>query len=397
VTDRAEVEPFEVHVPDAVLDDLTDRLRRFRTTPDFANDDWSYGFNGEFLAKLRRYWLEGYDWRSQEERINAWPQYMATVDGLPIHFVHVRGKGPSPVPLVLTGGWPWTFWDFHKVLAPLTDPAAHGGDPADSFDVVVPSMPGFGFSSPVSRPGLNYWTVADLWVTLMSDVLGYERFAAHGADIGSLVTAQLGHKYADHLVGIHCCGALTLGSWATDRAWSSLLGTLAERAPADLREQVVAWEKDRASHLTVQVIEPQTLAYAMNDSPVGLAAWILERRRSWSDCGGDIESVFSLEDLTTTAMIYWVTGTFASAARYYADATRNRWSPAHDGSPVVPAPTGVSLFAANNPPGYDSGWIGTYYNLVFQRDHPTGGHFPPLEQPKTLVDDLRAMFRPLRS
>jgi pimeloyl-ACP methyl ester carboxylesterase len=385
-----------VAVPDGELKDLQERLERFRPVADFANADWSYGFNGDYLNSLRRHWLTTYDWRSVETQMNELPQFVTTIDGLPIHFVHVRGNGPAPVPLVLTGGWPWTFWDFRRVIGPLTDPGAHGGDPADAFDVVVPTMPGFGFSSPLTRRGVNFWVVADLWLTLMTEVLGYERFAAHGADIGSLVTAQLGHKYAERLVGIHCCGALTLAAWNQDRAWGSLLATLAERAPAELRDEVIAWEKDRASHVTVQVIEPQTLAYAMNDSPLGLAAWLLERRRSWSDCHGEIESVFERDDLITTVMIYWLTQTFASAARYYAEATRNRWIPSHEGSPVVPAPLGMSLFAANNPPGYDSSWIGGYYNLVFLREHAAGGHFPPVEQPAALVDDLRSMFRPLR-
>lgn len=392
-----EPERFTIHVPDAALADLRERLERFRPVEDFANDDWTYGFNGDYVAELHAHWLTAYDWREQERRINGRPHFRTTIDGVPVHFIHVRGTGPSPVPLILSGGWPWTFWDFHRVIGPLTDPAAHGGDPADAFDVVVPSLPGFAFSSPLRVPGMNYWVAADVWAKLMTDVLGYDRFAAHGADIGAILTAQLGHKHAERLIGIHVCGALTLSSWHTKRPWAELMAPLFERSSAALRDDLLAWERERISHLAVQCIEPQTLAYAMNDSPVGLAAWLLQRRRSWSDCHGNIERVFDKDDLITTTMIYWLTQTFATAARYYVDATRNPWVPSHGRTPVVEAPTGVSMFAFNNPPGYDPSWIGDYYNLTFRRDHPTGGHFPPIERPDTLVQDLRDMFQPLRA
>jgi pimeloyl-ACP methyl ester carboxylesterase len=227
-------------------------------------------------------------------------------------------------------------------------------------------------------------------------VLGYQRFAAHGADIGSLVAAQLGHKYTDCVAGIHLCGALRLHSWHTKRPWADLMGPVLQRCAVEDRDDLIAWERERVSHIAVQSIEPQTLAYAMNDSPLGMAAWLVERRRSWSDCDGDVESVFTKDDLITSTMIYWLSQTFATAARYYLDAGRYPWAPTHDRSPIVETPTGISAFAGNLPPGYDGSWCRDYYNVIFQREHPKGGHFPPVEQPAALVEDLRDTFRLVR-
>src|SRR5882757_5025235 len=180
------IEPFSIEIPEQSLSDLRRRLVNARWVQDFSNDDWAYGTNGEYLRELVDYWLADYDWRRHEREINAVPQFRTVIDGSPIHFQHVRGKGRNSMPLVLTHGWPWTFWDFHKLVGPLTDPAAHGLDPADSFDVIVPSLPGYGFSTPLATPGLNFWNTADLWVELM-DRLGYRRFAAHGGDWGALL------------------------------------------------------------------------------------------------------------------------------------------------------------------------------------------------------------------
>lgn len=263
--------------------------------------------------------------------MNEWPNYRTELDGLPIHFVHVKGKGPDPIPLILSHGWPWTWWDFHKVLGPLTDPGAHGGDSADSFDVVLPSLPGYGYSSPLTEAGVQWMTTADLWVRLMEG-LGYDRFAAHGGDWGGLITAQLGHKYAGKLIGCHIgvCTPMTL---------------VETGLPTE--DQYADHEKDRfhhtakqmsehaTSHLVVQSDDPQTLAYGLHDSPAGMASWIIERRRSWSDSKGDVESVFSKDGLITTTMVYWVTETMVTSMRYYWEAqhtcgsrstTVGRWS-----------------------------------------------------------------------
>jgi len=196
-------EPFTVAIPDETLRDLKERLKRTRFAADFANDGWQYGTNLEYLKRLLEYWIDGYDWRRAEREINTFHHYTTRIEGIPIHFIHEPGKGPHPIPIVMSHGWPWTFYDFHKVIRPLADPAAFGGDPADAFDVIVPSLPGYGFSTPLTVTGINYWRTADLWVALMRDVLGYKKFAAQGGDWGALVSAQLGHKYAELLYGVH--------------------------------------------------------------------------------------------------------------------------------------------------------------------------------------------------
>ncbi len=390
-------EPFTVDVPEEVLEDLHTRLSRTRLADDFGNDDWSYGFKREELAEYLAYWQDGYDWRAQEREINSFANYRVVIDEIPVHFIHERGKGPNPVPLILTHGWPWTFWDFHKVIGPLTDPASFGGDPADSFDVIVPSLPGYGFSSPLRTPKLAHWAISDLWVRLMQDVLGYERFAAHGGDWGGLITSQLGHKYADRLIGVHLVGAATPGLFNVDRPWADLLKNFIDkRMPQSDRSALVAWESRHASHAAVHSIDPQTLAYALDDSPAGLCAWLLDRRRTWSDCGNDLTSVFSRDELLTFVTIYWVTRTFGTSARLYKDSATNWWTPSHDRTPLVEAPTGISIFTRDMPPGASWDNLSSDFNLQFFREHDRGGHFAPAEQPETLVTDLRDSFRPLR-
>ena len=205
-----DAKPFTIAIPDATLTDLQERLRRTRYPIDFANENWAYGTNRAYLEEVVAYWRDHYDWRKHEAEMNRFAHYRTTIDGIPIHFIHERGKGPKPIPLILSHGWPWTFWDLQKVIRPLADPAAFGGDPADAFDVVVPSLPGFGFSTPLTTPGINWWRTADLWVTLMRDVLGYPKFAAEGGDWGAFVTQQLGHKYPQHLIAIYLTLAIPM-------------------------------------------------------------------------------------------------------------------------------------------------------------------------------------------
>src|SRR5215510_1127401 len=203
-------EPFVVAVPEDTLTDLRERLARTRWPDEIGNDNWQYGTNLAYLKELVTYWQTTYDWRQHERAINAFRHYRVTIDGQPIHFIHEPGRGPKPMPLILTHGWPWTFWDFHKVIRPLTDPAAFGGDPHDAFDVVVPSLPGFGFSTPLAKTGIAIREVSDRWVVLMREVLGYDRFAAQGGDIGALVSADLGHAHAEHVIGVHLNMAIPL-------------------------------------------------------------------------------------------------------------------------------------------------------------------------------------------
>jgi hypothetical protein len=197
-----DIEPFKIDIPQHQLDDLHARLKRTRWAAEFANDDWSYGANGAFLKDLVAHWRDSYDWREREREMNKLDHRKTVIDGNPIHFVHVQGRGPKPMPLMLNHGWPWTFWDFQKIIGPLSDPASYGGDPADAFELIVPSLPGYGFSTPLRKTGINFWTTADLWAALMRR-LGHERFATQGADWGAFVSSQLGHAYADRLIGLH--------------------------------------------------------------------------------------------------------------------------------------------------------------------------------------------------
>lgn len=382
--------PYAIDVPQADIDDLRHRLSRTRWPDDVGNAAWVYGVERGWLAEMARYWADGYDWRRHETAMNVHPHFRAEIDGVPIHFVHVRGAGPAPMPLVLTHGWPWTFWDLKDLIGPLTDPAACGGDAGDAFDVVIPSLPGFGFSVPLPRTGINVRVIAALWVKLMRDLLGYDRFAAYGGDWGAIVTAELGHAHPQHLIGVELSmpvipgvnrRQLTADRYADDEQW--MLARSAEAEPL-IR-----------SHVAVHATDPQTLAYALTDSPSGTAAWIWERRRAWSDCGGDVTSVFSRDDLCTTASIYWLNGSIATSLRLYFEHFNSGWLPVHDRHPTLEVPTGFAIFPkelALLPRSVAA----EQTNLQRWTVMPRGGHFAPAEQPQLLVEELRAFFRDLR-
>jgi pimeloyl-ACP methyl ester carboxylesterase len=384
------VTPFSISIPDEILTDLRDRLSKTRWAEDFGNENWAYGTEQGYLAELVRYWQEGFDWRAQEKALNAFNHYRTTLDDLPLHFIHERGKGPHPVPLILSHGWPWTFWDMHKIIRPLTDPAAFGGDPLDAFDVVVPSLPGFGFSTPLKKTGMNWWKTADLWVRLMEG-LGYPRFAAHGGDWGAMLTLQLGHKYADRVLGVHTTGLAPLDIFTKGPPPAS------EYSPDEQEglERTRRTLTKGSGYSAIQSTCPQTLAYAMHDSPVGMCAWLLEKRRAWSDCGGDVEKVFTRDELLITMTLYWVTQSFGSAARFYYEAINQPWQPSHNQMPVIQAPTAVSI-TPHSLSKMPRRWSERYFNLQRCTDFPGGGHFLPMEQPELLVQDIRDFFRPLR-
>jgi pimeloyl-ACP methyl ester carboxylesterase len=397
------LEPSPIHVPEEVLEDLRTRLRLTRWPDDVGNDDWSYGVGRAFLQELAEYWRDEYDWRKAEAGLNAYEHYRTEVDGVPVHFMRKPGVGPDPVPLILSHGWPWTFWHWSKVIGPLADPAAYGGDPADAFDVIVPSLPGFGFSTPLpDHPDMNFWKAADLWHTLMTRTLGYGKYAAGGCDIGGLITSQLGHKYPGELHAIHIGSGLNLDFFTGDRAWDLSGGKpLPEGLPEALHRQFVAMERRNAVHLCAHTLDPSTLSYGLTDSPVGMLAWLLERWWSWSDCGGDVETVFTKDDLLTHAMIYWVNNAIGTSVRYYANANRYPWTPVHDRRPVVEAPVGITFVGYENPPGVTTeqragfwsrmreGW----FDPVNLTAHDDGGHFIPWEVPDAWVGDLRRTFR----
>lgn len=383
--------PFTVAIPDERLGNMRRRLRETSWAPDFGNDRWRYGVERGWLEEMVRYWGEEFDWRAQEAAINRVPQYRVEIDGVPIHFIHARGRGPRPLPLVLTHGWPWTFWDWHDVIGRLVDPAAYGGDPADSFDVVVPSLPGVGFSTPLNTTGLNSRRVARLWMRLMRDVLGYERFGAGGCDWGAIVTAELGHAHPDSLTGVWLTLPMLPGvslrelrpeAFAPEEQW--------------MVERVVEARPLIQSHRTVHQHEPQTIAYALADSPTGTAAWIWARRRDWSDCGGDVLSVFDRDFLCTTASIYWLTGTIATSLRlYYEQFNPGPPPPLHDRRRVIDVPTGFGVFPKELLM-MPRRLAAELTDLRRWSVLPRGGHFAPSEQPQLVADELRAFFAPLR-
>ncbi len=386
------VVPFRVDIAEADLEDLRERLRETRWPVELMdNANWQAGANLACMRELVAYWLDSYDWRAQEQAINGFANFKTRIDGVPIHFIHERGKGPNPMPLVVNHGWPWSFWDMQKIIRPLTDPASFGGDPADAFDVVAPSLPGFAFSEPLDDPDMNAFAVADLWVKLMAR-LGYDRFAAEGGDIGGAVVSQLGHKYPERLFGAHLHFIMpskapfpTLADYGPEEEhWKPKNATLEKN-----------WEfmRDGAAYMNIQRTRPQTIAYAMHDSPVGLAAWLIEKRRYWSDSRDGLESAFSKDDLITGVMLYWLTETYITTARYY----HNRGSGhVHDRTPVVEAPTAVIQFEGDvtlRP----RRWAARYFNVQRWNVVPRGGHFAPMESPERLVEDLREFFRPMRA
>lgn len=385
-----EPQTFEPDLPAEVLADLRDRLVRARWPQVIGEDSWRYGVPGSWLREMVEYWADGWDWSIEAERMRRWQHHRAVIDGVPVHWLHAPAARPDAPPLVLTHGWPWTFWDFRDVIGPLSRPEDHGGDPADAFDVYVPSLPGFGFSTPLRTAGVDVARVAELWVSLMTDVVGVDRFCAHGGDWGALVTAQLAHAHADRLVGAHLAMAFVPGidrsslpaeAWADDEGW--------------MVERNVESQPLIRSHVTAHTLDPQTLAYGLVDSPVATAAWIWERRRNWSDCGGDIESVFSREHLCTTAALYWCTGAITSSLRLYHEQFTGSWTIVHDRTPRLEAPTAVAVFP-KDVVHLPRSVLEQHCDLRRSTVMPRGGHFGAAEQPELLVEDLRAFFRALR-
>jgi len=387
-------ERFTIAIPEADLADLRARLERFRAAPDFGNADWRYGMNGASLRALVDAWLDDWDWRAAEAEMNRYEHWRVVIDGVPIHYLRrpgVASAGARPIPLVVTHGWPWTFWDHRYVIDPLADPAAHGGDPADAFDVIVPSLPGYAFSSPLETTGVGWARTADLWAKLMKEVLGYPRFAAAGGDWGAFVTAQLGHKYADLLHGVYESfpaipgldySAVDESQYAPDE--KALYARRVEAGPST------------ASHMAVHSMDPQTLAFALNDSPAGLLAWIVERRRAWSDCGGDVERAFTREHLLTTVSILWLTQSIGSSLRFYWETARQDWKPSHARTPTIEAPTAMAILPRDVFP-LPRRLVERHANLQHWRVYPKGGHFGPAEAPEVYVEDVRAFFRRFRA
>jgi pimeloyl-ACP methyl ester carboxylesterase len=339
------------------------------------------------MQRLCHHWLHDFDWRAQEQRLNRLPQFVATTGEMDIHFVHQRGTGPSPLPIVLTHGWPGSFVEMEHIIPLLADPGAHGGDPADAFHVVVPSLPGYGFSPAPTRAGVSSRSIAQLWHRLMEG-LGYTRFAAQGGDIGAGVSTWLARLFPDGLAGVHL--NYIPGSFRPALGPTSPPMTIEEQA---FLERVSSWAAEEGAYAALQGTKPQTLAFSLTDSPVGLAAWIVEKFRSWSDCDGDIERVFSMDTLLTDISIYWFGDSPAASLRLYKE---NRLRPlSFDLDERVRPPFGVVLFPRELPMPPRS-WVERVFDVVRWTEMPAGGHFAALEQPELLAHEIRAFVRPLR-
>ena len=384
-----EVTPFKVQVSDATLEDLRERLTRTRWPDEISGSEWGYGSDLAYVKELVDYWLTRFDWRAQEAFINSFAHFRTTVDGLGIHFIHERGKGPDPLPLIVTHGWPSTFFEMLKIIPRLTDPAAYGGDPADSFDVIVPSMPGYGFSDPSQEPGMNISRISDLWAKLMTENLGYQRFGAQGGDWGASITARLGFAYPEQVAGIHVT-AVSSASMSPDLGAGTRELSKPELALLEEREQ---WRLAEGGYSHIQGTKPQTLSYGLNDSPTGLAAWIVEKFRTWSDCAGDVESRFTKDELLSNITLYWATQSIGSSTRLYYESQHNPWT--FQPGESIRVPCAVALFPADlsHPPRE---WAERSYNVQRWTEMPRGGHFAALEEPDLLAQDMREFFRALR-
>ncbi|MGR4880712.1 epoxide hydrolase family protein [Streptomyces sp. LARHCF249] len=380
------MKPFTIDVPDSVLDDLRARLARTRLPVRSPGTRWSAGTDPDYLRELLDYWVAGFDWRAREGWLNSFPQYLADVDGQTVHFVHVPGVrtagGPAPLPLVVTHGWPYSFAEMLPLVPLLTDPVAHGGDPGDVFDVVVPSLPGFGFSTPSGNGPVTGPAVAETWARLMSEVLGYRRFGTYGEDIGSSVSHWLAAGHPDKVVGIHVAQAAYP---PVERS-----GDLTAAEQEFLASSATKWDNATA-YAELQSTRPDTLAAALLDSPSGLAAWLAEKFREWSDCDGDLERRFSKDELLTTIMLYWATGTIGSSFRPYFDQRGDRRLPL----PVLTVPAGITVGVGDL--GMPRSLADrTYTDIRYWHDLPAGGHFVANEEPELVAADIRAFFRPLR-
>lgn len=380
------VEHFHIQVSDKILDDLKYRLAHVRWPAPLKDSGWERGSEMNYLQSLVSYWRDHFDWRVQESELNRFSQFHCNIDGIDVHFVHECGTGPCPLPIILTHGWPDSYTRYRKIIPLLTNPSLYGGDPEDSFDVIVPSLPGFGFSRCPEHSGLNNFHVSELWAKLMKDELGYGRFAAAGGDIGSGVTRYLAYNHPELLVGIHLTDIGIIKSLMASNNQIKL-----SEEEQQYKKLAQEWISSEGAYMSIQSTKPQTLAYGLSDSPVGLAGWIVEKFRGWSDCNGDLGERFSMDELLTNIMIYWVTNTIGSSARMYYENTHSLPSLGH-----ITVPTGVALFPADIllPP---KEWAARNLNITRWTLMPRGGHFTAMEEPELLADEIRAFFRPFRT
>ncbi|MER6241663.1 epoxide hydrolase family protein [Streptomyces griseorubiginosus] len=395
MTSTDSITPFRVDIPQRDLDDLHARLDRTRWPDDLSATGWAYGVPAAYLRELAHHWRHSYDWRAAEAELNAWPQFTTVIDGTTVHFAHVRSPEPDAAALILTHGWPGSIVEFLDVVGPLTDPAAHGGDPADAFHVVVPSIPGFGLSGPPADTGWEAGRIAGAWAELMTR-LGYERFGAQGGDWGAAISRELGRAHPGRVVGVHL--NLLPGAQATREPTEEELAAL---EPGERERTLESWRRWRdwssegTGYAVLNSTRPQTVGYALTDSPVGQLAWIVEKFQAWTDSAELPEEAVDRDRLLTNVMLYWLTGTAASAARiYYERAHATGESAARPTAPST-APTALALFPAELQIPLRHKAERTE-NIVRWTELGRGGHFAAMEEPDLLVEDIRAFFRQLR-
>jgi epoxide hydrolase len=383
------IDEFRIEVPDSELDDLRERLLRTRWPEAETVDDWSQGVPLAYLRELCGYWADAYDWRATERRLNALPQFRTEIDGLGIHFLHVRSPHAGALPLVITHGWPGSIVEFLKVIDPLTDPTTHGGDASDAFHVVCPSLPGYGFSDKPRRTGWGVERIAAAWIQLMAR-LGYERYGAQGSDWGTSISAAIGQQDPEHVAGIHLTPPLAPPDPAT-------LDDVTERERAALAslEHAAEWDSGYSrEHAT----RPQTIGYALVDSPVALCAWIVEKLWAWTDCDGHPENALTRDEMLDNLMLYWLPRTGASSARLYWESIRqvNDWisGAVRD---TVTVPTGCSIFPKELQRPSRRWAEKRFTDIRHWNELDKGGHFAAFEQPELFVSEVRTVFRELRA
>ncbi len=382
-----QIEPFTISVLEEVLDDLKMRLERTRWPDEVEQSGWRYGANLTYMKELAEYWRTKFDWRAQEKRINSFANYRALIGDLHIHFVHERGKGSNPIPLLITHGWPSSFAEMLELIPLLTDPANHGGKASDSFDVIVPSVPGYGFSDRPLQAGMTRWRVAEIWAKLMEG-LSYEKFGLQANDIGAVISGWLAFDHPEKVIGLHTMMP-TFPPPSFDETQPPM--TDAEKI---FKVVVDAWDQEEGGYDAIQRTRPQTLAYGLNDSPVALMAWIVEKWRAWTDPNGNVEDYFSKDELLTNVTIYWVTQTANSSMRSY-------FERAHDTRKLKPddkirVPTGVALTteAVERAP---RAWVERrYVDIRRWTEFSSGGHFFAAENPEVLAIEIREFFRQFR-
>ena len=375
--------PYTIEVPDEVLDDLQDRLARVRFPDQLKGAGWDYGTELSYMEELVEYWRTGFDWRLNETALNRWENYTATVNGLKIHFIHQRSPNPNALPLLMQHGWPTTPFEFTRVLGPLSNPEDCGDALSDAFHVVCPSIPGYGFSDAPRVPGFDVEQVAKTNIDLMN-MLGYARFGVQGGDWGAPIAAWMAALAPMQVVGVHL--NMVLARPPKERMQ---LTKDEEARLADAKR----WMREQAAYQQLQATKPQTLGYALSDSPVGLAAWLVEKFRSWSDCNGDVESRFTKDQMLSNIMMYWVRNNITSSMRLYYESNRSR----HFGPPdrYVEAPTACAVFPKELS-RLPRCWAEQHFNITQWTEMPRGGHFAAAEEPELLVDDIRKHFRGLR-